>query len=252
MSADRGATEVLGYVLVIALVTATIAVVMTTGISGLYDSQEAEQVNNMERAFDVLAHNVEETVHRGSPSRATEIRLADGSISYGDTVEINVTRNDEPIQNVTIETRPIIYDSGSGTQIVYEAGAVLRTEGDATTMLSPPPFVLEEDHILVNGIRTRPLSGSPESLDQKGTVLIRKEFLGSNIGSSTIGAGNTMNITIKSPRADAWASYFEEFEAAGIGELAVVEADHIVFVLDLDDDVKVSVIESRTRVTFAE
>lgn len=246
MRQDRAATEVLGYVLVIALVTVTIGVVMTLGVGGLESSQDAEQVNNIERAFDVLAHNVEQAVHHGAPTRSTEVRLIDGSIAYGDPVTINVTHDGEPIDDIEIETDPLVYDSGDGIEIVYEGGAIVRTVDDHSVMLQEPPFVLEADHILINGIHTRPLSGTARSIDQAGTALIRKENLGSVVGTSD--ASGTVNITVESPRAGAWAGYLADQDLGTVHE----EPDRVILEIEnVGADVTVAVVRSRVRVTLS-
>lgn len=248
MNDDRGASEVLGYVLVISLVTMTISVVLVLGLGGLESSQEAERVNNMERAFDVLAHNVEEATQRGAPSRATEIRLADGSIEYDEPVIMNVTQDGDLIANISIATEPLVYESGTDTQIIYEAGAVIRAENNHSVMIRGPPFIIESDHVLINGIRTRPLSGSPTAIDRSGTALIRKDYLGSSVGTAE---GGVINVSVTTPRPDAWERYFEDQE---LGEVVLVEDDEVVYQLDDTDleEATITVVRSRVRVTLAD
>ena len=88
---ERGVSDVVGFVLVFALVTATVGVVYTTGIQGLTGSRDVERVNNAERAFDVFANNVDDVIRRGAPSRATEVKLADADLHYGAPVTVNLT-----------------------------------------------------------------------------------------------------------------------------------------------------------------
>lgn len=254
MKSDRAVSEVLGYVLVIGLITTMIAVVMVLGVGGLENSQEAEQINNMERAFDVLDHNVDSLVEGEAPSRATELRLVDDSITYGETVVINVTVGDEPIDEVEIATEPIVYDADRGTQIVYESGSVMRSEpSGSATMLSGPPLVLAEDRVFVHGIRTRPLSGSMETIDDSGTALVRKERLSPDVGKATIPTDETITITVSSPRAIAWDRYFEDVEVGSIVEGSDEGTpNEVIFEIDeneLDTDT-VTIVQSRVRVTF--
>ncbi len=217
MSDDRAVSEVLGYVLIISLVTVVIVIVMTTGFNGLEASQRGEQIKNMERGFDVLAHNVEEVTTRGAPSRGTELRLVDGELRYGDPVTFDVTINGTLIENRSVGAQPLVYDSGSDTRIIYEGGAVIRMDGEHGTMLREPNFLIAEDAILVDAIRTRPLSGSRTSFDRTGTVLLRGEFLGSDGVNTTISDDETLEISVESPNVDAWESYFEDFQ---LGEVS--------------------------------
>ena len=87
----RGVSETIGFVLVFSLIVLTVGVVLTVGYGGLQDARDAERVNNAERAFDVLADNVEDITHRGAPSRGTEVRLAEASLGAGSPTYLNVT-----------------------------------------------------------------------------------------------------------------------------------------------------------------
>jgi len=68
-SDERGVSDVVGYVLIFSLIVATVGVVTTVGFSTLEDRQDAERVNNVERAFDVFANNMENVYRDGAPSR---------------------------------------------------------------------------------------------------------------------------------------------------------------------------------------
>ena len=87
----RGASETIGFVLVFSLIVLTVGVVLTVGYTGLQDARDAERVNNAERAFDVLADNIEDITDRGAPSRGTEIRLAEAAIGPGAPTHINIS-----------------------------------------------------------------------------------------------------------------------------------------------------------------
>jgi hypothetical protein len=139
MTADRGVSEVLGFVLTFSLITMTIALVFTMGFGGLQDAQRAEQINNVERAFDVLDSNFKDIFIREAPRRTTEMRLGGGSLSYDDRTEIVVYRGNES-QNVSIAPNPIVYQSEADSQVVYEAGAVFRTDNGNSVMLNEPSF----------------------------------------------------------------------------------------------------------------
>lgn len=246
MNEDRGVSEVLGYVLVIALVTVLISVVMTVGFDGLERAQASEQLSNMERGFDVLSHNMEKVADREAPSRATELRIADGSLSYGEPTTINVTVDGELIDNLSVVTEPIVYDSESGTQIVYESGAIIRTDGDRSTMLNDPRFVLTDDKVVLGGIRTRPLAGSESAITDPGTVLIRTEYLSTNVAHEANATGE-LNISIESKRADAWERYFRDQ-----GYENVTREDQHVTVSVSAQSTTVSVLQTRIRITLVD
>lgn len=203
MTDERGVSEVLGFVLTFSLITMTIAVVFTAGFSGLQDAQRAEQVNNVERAFDVLDTNVADIHQDGAPSRSTEMRLAGGQLGFGDptTVTIGVDNN------TTIETRPLVYSNGD-TDIAYELGGIIRTDNGGSVMLNEPGYVLND------GRSSIPLLVTTKPSDQTAisghrTVLVRSSYQFTELLHPRTSENETVTITIDSPRADAWERYFE-------------------------------------------
>lgn len=247
MTDDRAATEVMGYVLVIALVTILIGIVMTTGISGLESSQQGEQINNMERGFDVLSHNIESLTGHDAPSRATELRLVDGSIHYSEPTIINITVDGELLGNQSVVSEPIVYDSGHDSQIVYEAGTVIRSGSGGSVMVSEPDFVFDDTHVVLNGIRTRPQGGSATAVEEQGTVLVRAEYLGTDVYSTEVESSEEVMITIESERIDAWEAYFDEKDVGS----TTTTSNELSVELD-EDEFELILVRTRTRTTFIE
>ena len=249
MTEERAVSEVLGYVLVIGIVTITVGVVMTLGIGGLEAAQQAEQINNMERGFDVLAHNVEELADRNAPTRATELRIATGSLSFGTPTTINVSVDDELVREQSVVSEPIVYDSGTGTQIVYDSGAVIRSDGGYSTMLSEPRFIFANDTVLIGGIQTRPTAGTIESTSEPGTMLIRGEYLGTLVESENVEDKEAIVIDVETEYPQAWERYFRD---QSIGS---VTTNHQTVSLQIAVEdlnaTEVQVVRTRTRITFS-
>lgn len=215
---DRAVSETMGFVFAFALVTATVASVYTFGMAGLQDAQRDEQVNNAQRAFDVLADNLAD-VHRGdAPSRATEISLAGATLSIGEPIAITVeaVNTSDPMDNATVSMhpRPIVYSGIQDTTIVYVAGAVIRTDRDAGLMGVEPGFVVTERNALIPFVHTYP-SGGTTSLGGRATVLVVAHQQNSKLAQQLVtgtAAGDPdarVNVTVESPRAEAWERYFE-------------------------------------------
>lgn len=209
---DRGVSEVLGFVLVFALVTGTIAIVYATGISGLHDAQQAEKVENVERAFDVLADNVDDLHRTGAPSRGTEVKLAGGSVRVGDpvSVQIRAENSSDPLHNATyVQTvEPIVYEDDDGPSIVYVQGAVLRSQSEGATMLRDPDWIARSNRSVLPQINTY---GGDGGISGSGTVLIVTQAGSRTLQPPfTVDAGSTavVNVTVTSPRAEAWERYF--------------------------------------------
>ncbi len=228
---DRAVSDVLGFVLIFALVTATVGVVYTTGLAGLQDARTNERIENAERAFDVLASSVDDEIRRNAPSRATEIRLADARLAYGDPVAFNVTFVDSG-DFYTASTRPVVY-SADGGRVVYEAGAVVRDQDDGERMVREPPMTFG-DAVVVPLVVTR--ASGPSAVGGSRTVLVRTEAAKRRVFASRTAAPGTdveVRVNVTSPRAPAWQRYFEAEAGASCslaGDTAVCEfeADRVI------------------------
>lgn len=213
--ADRGQTETLGFVLVFAVITASIGLVFATGFTGLNDARAVEQVNNAERAFEVYSENIDDITQRNAPNRATEIKLADATLTLAEPIEVTV--NVVGDLNETYAIRPLVYDAQTGEQIIYVQGAILRQSSGRAVVLHESTMVLDANRTVVPIVQTR--RGGTGSIGGRTTVLIRA----THAQSSFIYVDNappTIWFNVSSPRAAAWASHLEE--ASGVSSCSVV------------------------------
>lgn len=194
---DRAVSEVLGYVLIISVVVITVGAVMTIGMSGLEASQEAEHLNNMERAFDVFDSNLEKIARQEAPSRATEIRLGGGSIGMDSSTRIVVDDvNEGEVFNRT--TSPIVY-SYESTEIIYDGGILFRIDDGNAYVVNSITNPNTDDTVL---LPFRLLHSGEESPDIQGerTVLLRVEQL----SPRNVVVESPERITIESERPEMW------------------------------------------------
>jgi hypothetical protein len=209
MSEDRGVSEVLGYILVFTLIVASITVVSVGGFGSLRDARDAEQVENAQRAFDVLSNNMADVYYRGAPSRATEFAVGDSTVSLGDPVVINVSvRDGSGIHGPDpYETRPLVQDLAGGRQLVYSAGAVLGSNRQSGLIVHDPPFLVGTSRVHL----TVPVFRSPAVKSVSGeTVLVRGKVNDRSVPvRDTDGSYNTVFVNVTSPRDDAWSQYLE-------------------------------------------
>jgi hypothetical protein len=245
---DRGVTEVLGFILVFSLVLGTVALVYVGGFAELKETRVHEQDTNAERAFDVLADNLEEIGRDKAPSRATEVKLSESELRIGDTTNrrIEVTANGS---TAAAQPRPIVYESSGGTQIVYEYGAVLRQDSGGTVMVRQPDYVFDAERTVVRYLEPR---GGEQSTAGSKTVLVRAERSHSRLLASETNASGVdvaFNVTTEEGRADAWERYLEaELEniagADACSQDPVADADAVVVACEFETD---AVHVARTR-----
>ncbi len=204
---ERAQSDVLGFVFVFAIVVATIGLAFTAGFSGLQDARDVERVNNAERAFEVLKDDLEDMIDRGAPSRATEIGLAGGSLSIGDPVTIHVSEANGSFSTArTID--PLVYDSSTGTEIVYAGGAILRQQRGGGTVTQPPGFLLSTERTVIPVVQTRGTGSG--SVGGGTTVLVRTAVSRRNVLYATEDAPVRLWVNITTPRADAWHDHLDD------------------------------------------
>ena len=210
--ATRGQSELVGFILVFGVVVLALALVGMAGFVGLDNAQDFQRTTNAEMGFTALAADVDEVVRGGSPSRSTEIRISDARLAVEDpetiTVTINVTDEEDDIER-SVETRPIVYDSGSGTTITYHSGALVRSDDGNDVLFGEPSFVLTEELVVLPLI----------DISQAGTGTVggttRADVRSRNGGTETVAtmeSDEEVNLTVNvtTSNLDAWVRYFED------------------------------------------
>jgi len=144
-TADRGVSEVIGFVLIFSLITLSVGAVYVVGFGGLQDARDAEQLTNVERAFDVLADNIDDIATNDAPNRATEFRLYEADLTVGEPTRFTVTVDDGATQtNYSVNSYPIVYEAqASPTTIRYVNGAVIRQDRNGERFVQEPSFVFQ-------------------------------------------------------------------------------------------------------------
>lgn len=213
MTDRRAQSEVLGFILVFSVIVASTGIVYTVGFSALEDARTAEQLNNMERAYDILDDNVRDVSQRGAPARATELDLGGGGLRLGEEVNITVTAtnttNASDSISISRTTRPLVYTLDDRS-VVYASGATIRENRDGSVITSEPEWVFGGQRAIL-GLVTARAGGEREAIGGQTSVLVRTQALNRGTDTFTTGSGSKANVTIRveSPRAEAWGQYFE-------------------------------------------
>jgi hypothetical protein len=229
---ERGLSDVLGYVLVFSLVVTSVLLVTAGGLAAIEDARKTGQVQNAERAFDIVADNFAALYERSAPSRSTEIALGESELFYDSNVSVTVRGDGKEL--VSRELRPVEMSVVGDRSLVYEGGAVFRHTGEGVTVVRPPPFLLSENRVHLPVIQT-----TAPTIESAGstTVLLRGVSTGQSSpvagGQSSLGY-DEMTIEIASPRFEAWERYFSEEE--GLDCTTQPNIDTVSCTLDLGSD----------------
>ena len=202
---DQGQSEVLGFILVFAIIVSTIGLVFATGFSGLADMRDVERVNNAQRAFEVLADNVEDLTFRNAPSRATEIKLAESTLEIADPIEVEVNATGTNGFNTTYDTRPIVFDADTGTEIVFSQGAVIRQQGNDGVVVHESTLLINDSRSVLPVVQTR-LAGD-DVVSGSTSVLIRMDRAETSVDYSDRSGSRTVWYNLTTPRAGIWEQH---------------------------------------------
>lgn len=234
---DRALSEVVGYILVFSLIFLTVGFVSLSGLPTLDAAKESEQVQNAERAFDILDNNLEEIYKHGAPSRSTEISAESGTVELRDPVTINVSVTEATSGNVTYTNRqitPIVFTGIGATEYVYSAGAIFSQQPGNSFMISEPPFEFDDNRGFVTIVRTfskKQISASG------GTVLIRATSASRSVEVADTSLQETeyeqLTINVSdSPRLDSW----EEYLKSELPNPDCTTGDRLSCSVDLEDE----------------
>jgi len=209
---ERAVTDVVGFLLVFALVASIVGIVSVAGLDTLEEARYGEQTNNAERAFDVLADNLKDVHREGAPSRATEVSLQNARIETTGRANINVSGWDGAGTNFTANrtVTTIRWESQSTepTRVSYAFGAVLRTDRDGGLVVNRPPFQFDTERTIIPIVDTD--AESPGSFSGT-TVRVRGERGTTRIayaGDASMLDNLWVNVTTSRP--EVWRAYLDE------------------------------------------
>ncbi|WP_135829046.1 DUF7289 family protein [Halorussus halobius] len=212
---SRGVSHVVGYVLVFAVVMASVGVLYGSGVGSLEGVRDAEQVDNAERAVVALAQNFAAVDRGRAPGRAGEVRLGGGRLAVEEATEFRVTveRGGDVVQQ-RVGVGALVYEYDD-TEIRYEAGGVFRTEDGGSVLARRPAFDCAPDRALVSTVSLR-RAGDTGAVAEDGTVVVvgRRAEASTVFPRSATPQGDedaTVRFeVVSSPSADAWGRYLTD------------------------------------------
>lgn len=205
-AASRGVSDLVGFAIVFGIVVLSISLVYTFGVGALTDVQEGEAMDNAERGFDIFADNLDDIQLDGAPGRSTELDFAEGVLSVNGQVSMTVRDPDNNLTVVLVAT-PVSY-TNDGRGFHYASGAVVRTFDTSVVMTREPAFRFSEERVVISFVETR-LVGDTSSIGG-GFVRVSARRVGvPSVRAIELG-DVTFNVSVTSPRHEAWEAYFEQ------------------------------------------
>lgn len=199
MPTERAVSSVLGYVLIFAIVLLSITATFTLGLGALTDARDGSVQENSRRSMQSLSTTIEAVRETNTTVRDIRLRTGPGTVESGDQTRLTVSIDGSQTLQTTF--RPIRYRY-EDQQIVYEAGGLLQTTGDSGVLLERPPFVFEDDTVLVTPTTTTPIQRGSTNARTVTTVIRR-----ATVRQATLLTGShTVDVTIETQprRAAIW------------------------------------------------
>jgi len=222
---EDAVSEVLGFILVFAIISLSIGIIYVVGYPAIQNSKEHAQVRNMEKNFIVLQSSIDTVALGQSPVKSMRMGLGGGTITVNGSAGAlsitspNISYNGN-VGNVTYEMdgREIIYENG-GIWSKYPSGGAVE--------VSYPKISLRKDssnlrYLTVSIIE---INSSISSTGGEGIITLTIEGADQTTPTpqieDTAGTG-WINITTSTP--DAWARYFRELNDTAGGGVSVTSS----------------------------
>jgi len=183
---DRGVSEVIGFILVFAIILGSVTLLSMTGFQAMQDYQEGEQLRNAERAMEAFAENANDVMrYDGIDTRRGELALQEGTIRTSDrgttlnitinkdgSSPIGIPKNDSDFSgygNDTVDLGEFTYTIDND-RIAYEGGGVVRGAESGSVFLKRPQLRCDNKTTETAVISLVTISADNQSIQSSGQV----------------------------------------------------------------------------------
>jgi hypothetical protein len=200
---------VIAFILIFSIVITSVGLLYTAGFGSLGDIQESETDRSAVRAFGASAIALEDIQQGRGSYRAFDVELSGRTITVDDSPSLEVRIGGS---SVATASGALVYGPGSDTEIAYQSGAVIRSDGpDAQLVSRAPLFQCSGERAVLSMVSVDGPPGGSVSSD--GSIQIVAE--GPQSEESTLvtvqDGSPSVSIDYGGTRYEtAWESYFED------------------------------------------
>jgi len=251
---DRGVSEVIGFILVFAIILGSVTLLSMTGFQAMQDYQEGEQLRNAERAMEAFADNANDIMrYEGIDTRRGELSLQEGTVKTsgrGAKIKITMTRDDgshtvipsgghfPEYGNVTENTMNIgeFTYTVDNDRIAYEGGGVVRGDESGSVFLNQPQLRCDTDTTGDTAIISLvAISADNQSIQSSGQIgfTVSEENRDSRVYTDVKDV--SIKVDADSPNSDAWNSTLDDWSGGNNGTCDLGSDGQVVITLvDVD------------------
>jgi len=243
----RGVSDVVGYVLVFALIVGTTLPLLAVGAPTLEDRRDRVHVAGGEQAITAFDEQMSAIERSETQQGETLMRLGSGELAVEPTTTVTIAAVDAAGRQVeTYLTRRIgsVVYRYDGTVSGYESGLRFRTDGAGSAPRDRPPIATlggSANRTVVSVVVVRP-TVERASIARSGTVRVRTSVVDRRrVELPAVSAHTAVRLRVESPRAGAWVDALGMVDGVTVDESATTSTAAVV-TLDRDDEVSVRVV----------
>jgi hypothetical protein len=252
----RGVSDVVGYVLVFALIVGTTLPILAVGSPALEDRRDRVHATGGERAVAAFDEQMGAIERSEAQQGETLMRLGGGELAVEPTTTVTVAAVDAAgrrIQtHVTRRVGSVVYRY-DGAVSGYESGLRFRTDSVGSAPRDRPPIATlggPANRTVVSVVVVRS-AAEAAAIARSGTVRVRTSVVDRRrLELPAVAAHTAVRLRVESPRAEAWADALDAVDGVTVDESATTPTE-VVATLDRDDDVSVRVIVVEVAVDSA-
>lgn len=214
---DRGQSQLVGFLLVTALILAGSVIGGIMGIDALSQATSGQPIHAAESSMTNVQSDLYD-LSGGAPHRTTDVEVTDGRLTYGENVTITVeaTSSNGTMETQAIKLRPLVYGTGDARMVV-SGGAVFLEQDGGVVMKSEPSYRIGQEQAIVPLLEARHKDGpSSIGIGGDGTIYVVSYNWDTRmsryepVDSEDNALMSKATITIQSPRAAEWAAYYRD------------------------------------------
>ncbi len=212
---NRGVSDLVGYVLMVAVILVGIGLTASVGVDHLERNQLDQNTQSVEQAMVLLEGNMDEVQQSHAAVRSSSLSLDHGRLSLNasarpSNVRVNVSG---------VGDSPTSYRMGAlsyrldETTVAYEGGGVfLRSDRGHPVTVAEPTFICDPDRAIVSVVTIRGPAVNRSYGGGDATIRVRENasyvrFPVNRTGPDSLDRSVGVNVTIASEFDGAWTEY---------------------------------------------
>lgn len=244
----RGVSDVVGYVLVFALIIGTTLPLLAVGTPALEETRDHVALTGGERAIAVFDDQMGAIERSETPQREALLHVGSGALAVEPTTTVTIESVDPSGRrietHVTRRAGSVVYRDG-GAVSGYESGLRFQTDSVGSVPRDRPPIATlggPANRTVVSIVVVRPATETA-SVARSGPVRVRASVVDRRrIELPAAATGTAVRLRVDSPRASAWADALGVVDGVVVDESASTTPTETVATLARDDAVSVRVI----------